>query len=143
MASRLIKDLHPTLQPLCDQFLANCVHAGYRVGISCTYRSDEEQDEDYAKGRTTDGIIITNASAGQSPHNFVLGDGTPAAAAFDFYIYAGSGQTLDWNPLDDVWQAVLKIGTDLGLVSGSTFPRKDYDHLELPNWKDTPTTITT
>lgn len=136
MASRLISDLHPDLQPLCQQFLDNCAHTGMKVGLCQTYRSSEEQDADYAKGRTAPGRIITNAKGGQSPHNCTLDDGTPAAKAFDFFIYNSDGSTLDWNAADDKWQKAISIGEALGLVSGSTFKFKDTDHFELAGWKD-------
>lgn len=135
MASRLISDLHPDLQPLCKQFLADCAAESIKVGISCTYRSNEEQDADYAKGRDEPGKIITNAMAGESPHNTTL-DGKPASLAFDFFIYAPNGSTLDWDAEDEQWRRVIEIGQDLGLISGSTFNIKDTDHMEMPFWKD-------
>lgn len=134
MPSRRIADLHPDMQPLCAQFLAECSHQGIKVGISCTYRSDEEQDQYYASGRTIPGRILTNAEAGESPHNCTLDDGTPAAKAFDFFIYGADGGTLDWDATDDRWKAVIGIGTALGLVSGSTFKFRDNDHFELKDW---------
>lgn len=135
MASRLISDLHPTLQPLCQQFLDNCAHAGIKVGISCTYRSTDEQDLDYEQGRTLPGRIITNARGGESPHNCTLND-KPASKAFDFFIYGPDGSTLDWDATDYKWQRVIEIGQDLGLISGSAWKSKDNDHLELFGWKN-------
>lgn len=135
MSSRAITDLDERLQPLCQDFLDKCKADGIRAGIACTYRSNEEQDIDYAKGRTTPGPIITNAKAGQSPHNCIADDGTAAARAFDFFILDDNDNNCDWNAEDDHWRTAISIGESVGLVSGDTFPKKDTDHLELPNWK--------
>ncbi len=137
MPSRLISDLHPDLQQVCKNFLAECMAAGVKVGISCTYRSCEEQDGCYAQGRTKPGAIITNAQAGESPHNCTDPDGKPASRAFDFFVYAPDGVHLDWDSNDERWKKAISIGVYLGLVSGNTFKRlKDSPHMELPNWKD-------
>lgn len=136
MSSRAISDLDPALQPLAQQFLDNCQAAEIDAFITQTYRSSAEQDDDYAHGRTAPGAIITNAQGGQSPHNCTLADGMPAARAFDFAIQDVSG-ILDWDASDPDWQAAIKIGETLGLVSGSTFSHlADNPHFELPNWQN-------
>lgn len=135
MASRLISDLHPSLQPLCQEFLARCIQVGIKAGISCTYRSSTEQDADYAQGRTAPGKVITNAKGGESPHNCMDSAGRAAAKAFDFFIYAADFRHLDWDAADDRWKKAIAIGEELGLVSGSTFNIVDTDHMEMPNWR--------
>lgn len=135
MPSRSLSDLHPDLQVLCQQFLDNCAQAGIKVGLSCTYRSCEEQDEDYAVGRTEPGKIITNAKAGQSAHNTTI-NGNPAACAFDFFVYNQDNTTADWNAEDDRWRQVINIGQALGLISGVSFKFRDSAHMEMANWKD-------
>jgi peptidoglycan L-alanyl-D-glutamate endopeptidase CwlK len=82
MASRRIDDLHPDLQGKAREFVQECKKEGIEVLIYMTYRSNEEQNELYAKGRTAPGPKVTNAKGGQSDHNFML-DGKPAAKAFD------------------------------------------------------------
>ncbi len=135
MSDRSLDDLHHTLRPLCQQFIAQCLAAGIRVIITETYRSGANQDAAYAQGRTKPGRIITNARAGQSPHNCELADGTPAAKAFDFAIRNGDG-TLDWSGSDPVWMKAIEIGQHLGLVSGSSFhSSRDNPHFELPHWR--------
>lgn len=132
-SSRWRAYLCPELEALCRQFILNCAHAGLRVIITQTYRSSEQQAIDYAQGRTTPGKIITNAKPGESKHN-CEDRGVPAARAFDFAIYAGDGNLLDWNAEDDNWKTAIKIGEDLGLVSGSTWHCiKDSPHMELPD----------
>ena len=82
MASRDLNDLHPLLRPKAKSFLQLCKMDGIDVLIYCTYRSSEEQNELYAKGRTKPGRIVTNAKGGQSAHNHTE-NGKPAALAFD------------------------------------------------------------
>lgn len=135
MASRALTDLDPRLRDKCNQFLVQCLAEGLNVFITQTYRPDLEQDHDYAQGRTAPGPVITNARAGQSPHNCTDVLGNPAARAFDFAVKTTEG-SLDWNASDAQWQRAIDIGTSLGLISGSTFHSlKDNPHFEMPNWK--------
>jgi peptidoglycan L-alanyl-D-glutamate endopeptidase CwlK len=62
--------LLPKVQTMANEFLAKCKAQGITVGITSTYRSDEEQNALYAQGRTTPGNVVTNAKAGQSMHNW-------------------------------------------------------------------------
>jgi peptidoglycan L-alanyl-D-glutamate endopeptidase CwlK len=136
MASRAITDLDPALQPLAQQFLDQCAVAGLEAILTCTYRSNEEQATDYASGRTTSGPIITDEEPGHSAHNCTDAQGSPAAKAFDFALYAPGSETLDWNASDAQWQTAISIGESLGLVSGSCWKTlKDNPHFELPNWQ--------
>lgn len=132
---RDLSDLDPELKTLCEKWLAECHAQGINTFITETYRSWEDQDADYASGRTSPGHIITNAQGGQSPHNCELEDGTPASQAFDFGIKNADG-VLDWNAQDTPWQTAIAIGTKLGLSSGSAWHGlKDYPHFQLPDWK--------
>lgn len=143
MASRLLTDLDPFLQPIAQSFIDKCGQHndiggdGFKVILTCTYRSDDEQETDYAQGRTTAGRVITNAKAGQSAHNCCLADGTPAARAFDFAIENEDG-VLDWNASDPAWMAAIAIGKELGFVTGSSWKMKDNPHMELANWRSNP-----
>lgn len=131
MASRDINDLCPELLIICKEFLAQCTAANISVHIDCTYRSDEEQNDDYAKGRTVPGHIITNAKAGQSAHNCKTSDDTPAARAFDIYILSDD-KTLNWDISSLSWQTVIQIGEGLGLTCGAHFKSiPDYPHFQL------------
>jgi len=134
MASRDINDLHPELQPICQQFLKQCLQDGIDVLVTCTFRSYEEQDRLYAQGRSMPGAIVTNAKGGQSAHNYMLSDGTFAAKAFDVVplrqgkcIWGTSGHD------GEIWQAIGKIGMDLGLnwygTAGSKF--KEFPHFQM------------
>lgn len=137
MASRAICDLDPRLQPLCNQFLVQCLAEGINAFITCTYRSNEEQDADYQRGRTVPGSIITNARAGQSAHNCTAANAGPAARAYDFAIKTAEG-SLDWDSSDGQWQRAIHIGESLGLSSGSCWKMKDNPHFELKDWASLP-----
>jgi peptidoglycan L-alanyl-D-glutamate endopeptidase CwlK len=130
MASRKIEDLHPDLQPLCRAFLAQAEKQNIDVLITCTYRSNAEQDVLYAQGRTTPGRIVTRAKAGQSAHNFTI-DGKPAAKAFDVVpLVDGKPQ---WDAGHPAWQELGKIGMGLGLnwygAPGSRFV--EFPHFQM------------
>ncbi len=130
MPSRRIEDLHPDLQPLCRAFLAQAAAQGIDVLITCTYRSNAEQNALYAQGRTTSGPIVTRAKGGQSAHNFML-EGKPAAKAFDVVpLVNGKPQ---WSARHPAWQTLGAIGTALGLNwygrPGSRF--LEYPHFQL------------
>lgn len=129
MASRDIHDLHPDLQPLCREFIARAHAEKIYVFLTCTYRSNQEQDEAYAKGRYTPGKIITNARAGQSKHNTTK-DGLPAAQAFDVAISNPTG-ACDWDTTHPCWHRIGEIGKELGLVWGGDFKIKDFAHFEM------------
>lgn len=138
MTDRDLTHLCPRMQDLANRFLTLCTKApelaGCRVFITETFRSQAEQNNDYQQGRTLPGHIITNAQFGQSPHNCLNPDGTPGAKAFDIAIQAPGG-FLDWDAGDHAWQAAIRIGESLGLVSGSTFTHlSDDPHFELPGW---------
>lgn len=84
MASREITDLDPSLRPLAQQFLDQCAAASLHAIMTCTYRSNAEQAEDYAKGRTTDGPTVTDEPPGESAHNCTdYHENNPAAASVD------------------------------------------------------------
>lgn len=145
--SRLLTDLHPEVRAMCDQFLTECEHAGLDVLITCTWRSNTEQDALYAQGRTKPGRIVTRAKGGQSSHNFML-NGVPASLAFDVVplrhgklIWGTSGDGVDQDPTDDdtddleLWQRVGAIGKACGLkwYGDPTASFREYPHLEHPD----------
>lgn len=70
MASRSLSDLHPIARERCLKWIDACKKAGIDVLVYCTYRDAKEQDELYAKGRTTPGPKVTNARGGESIHQY-------------------------------------------------------------------------
>jgi peptidoglycan L-alanyl-D-glutamate endopeptidase CwlK len=143
MASRRLEDLSKTMQPLCRAFLDKCRADGMDVIIICTYRSSEEQNREYSKGRTTSsgigvtakrplGRTVTNAKGGQSYHNRTDSQGNPAAEAFDF-LPLHNGKAV-WNTTGqdfELWLRAGEIGESLGLVWGGRFKMRDYPHMQL------------
>jgi peptidoglycan L-alanyl-D-glutamate endopeptidase CwlK len=144
MPSRKLTDLHPLVQPLAKLFLEKCDKAGIDILITCTYRSNKEQEECYAQGRTTPGKIVTNARAGQSKHNYMI-NGVPASKAFDVVplrfgklVWGTRGNGIDNDPTDDdkddleLWQRVGQIGKACGLEWAGDWTRfKEFPHFQL------------
>ena len=69
MASRQLDELAPPVYRAALAFVERCNVVGLHVLIYCTLRSDAEQADLYARGRTAPGAIVTNARPGQSLHN--------------------------------------------------------------------------
>lgn len=114
-------------------------------------RPNAEQDADYAKGRDADGNVVdesevvTNARAGQSPHNpqadglcealdVARSDGV--ALRWD-YVMNPDG-SINWEKTHPAW-ARLKAVIEAApiLHSGMDFPGdfKDPPHIERVNWR--------
>jgi len=107
MASRKISDLEPSLQIKCRTLVDKMAGAGFSVIITCTHRSNEEQDRLYTQGRQSPGHIVTNAKGGQSKHNKMPSE------AFDIAILLNG--KLDWDVNHPCWILARKIGEELGL----------------------------
>ena len=104
---------------------------GIRVVITDDFRSAKDQDALYAKGRSTDGNVVTNARGGESYHNYGL--------AIDFALAAPEGEHLIWdmdydgngNSKSD-WKEVVEIAKNLGFEWGGDWAKfKDYPHLQM------------
>lgn len=115
MASRKIEDLHPDLIPLCKQFLSDCKSAGVNILITCTYRSNDEQNALYAQGRTKSGKIVTYAKGGQSEHNYTI-DGKPRSKAFDI-VPLVNGKCV-WRESDAAWKQVIEVWKKNNPING-------------------------
>ncbi|WP_177225954.1 M15 family metallopeptidase, partial [Arsenicibacter rosenii] len=73
MPSRSISDLHPDLAYAYGVACGRWMHLypnAPKPFLTATHRPDAEQDQLYAQGRTMPGPVVTDAKAGQSPHNF-------------------------------------------------------------------------
>ena len=112
MASRKLTDLSPAAKVLVEKFIEACDKQGIDLLVTCTWRSNEEQNELYAQGRSKPGRIVTNAKAGQSRHNGML-NGKPASTAVDVVIIE-NGKCI-WDVKDPRWAVVGKIGESVGL----------------------------
>lgn len=128
MSSR-IDDLEPHTRDLCVEFLAKASNAGIGLRVTHTLRTFDEQNHLYAQGRTLPGKIVTNAKAGQSPHNFGM--------AFDVCFEGRE----PYPPITDPrWEFIGKMGEALGLNWGGPNGKGDkftFDrpHFERFGWK--------
>lgn len=135
MASRKLSDLCPELKEVAEEFIEQCAEAGIDVLIYCTYRSNEEQDKEYEKGRDSKGNIInrqqvtTYAKGGGSKHNR-MENGKPSSRAFDC-VAMRNGFCL-WSSAAPEWKKMGEIGRGLGLEWGGDFRNlKDRPHFQL------------
>lgn len=134
MASRHIEDLSPEMQQLYAIFEAKVKAAGIDFIVTCTYRSNEEQQQLFDSGRNVPGPVKTNAGPGQSAHNVVNADGNPAAEAFDVcLIRDGKPQ---WATGDSGWAQMGAIGESIGLQWAGHWVRfKEFPHFQNPKWR--------
>lgn len=134
MASRKLEDCDNAMAA-AGQLLRNSARlAGIEILITCTYRSDEEQQKLYRQGRTEPGSIVTHAQAGQSLHNCMIGD-KPASRAID--VVPVINGKLIWGTQGHyrpIWEKVARIGKECGLIWGGDWEGKkcDFAHFELP-----------
>jgi|SRR6478735_2110394 len=135
-----IKLLHPIVR---KEVLDMYTHAnekllpkGVRLRFAYTLRTNKEQDDLYAKGRTKAGRIITNAKGGQSIHNYGL--------AFDIVILFdedGDGKfEIASYDLDSYWMKVTNYFKSKGWEWGGDWKSfKDYPHFQKVfglKWQD-------
>lgn len=130
MTDRDQTHLNKLLQPIATEWLANCAAVGLKTEIIVTWRNPADQNAAKAEG-------LSNAAAGQSPHNICDKNGNPASCAFDFGIFESDGSYVT-DGTDPRYAQGGAIGKALGLVYGGDWLWpcfKDYDHLELESWK--------
>ena len=129
MPSRDLNLVHPALLPkvvlLMEQYM-NLFPARELVVIQ-SYRTQAEQIDLYAQGRTRPGPVVTHDDGiiRKSPHQFTEVNGQPAAKAVDFGCVIG-GRYLSnpayYHPIGDLANAAdLRWGGTWG----------DWDHVEL------------
>ena len=126
----LPQDLHPVVIQNKNLLIQQAADKGIRVIISDGFRSFQDQEKLYEKGRSTDGQIVTHAKGGESYHNFGL--------AIDFALLNGNGKAI-WDTAYDGngngksdWMEVVAVAKDLGFEWGGDWKHfKDYPHLEM------------
>jgi peptidoglycan L-alanyl-D-glutamate endopeptidase CwlK len=126
MASRAIKDMVKELQLKYAAFAARMGEACVPFIITCTYRSQEEQDLLYAQGRTQPGRIVTWTK--NSMHT--------KRRAFDIAICKDG--IPNWNVKVDVngdqvgdYEEAGHIAESVGLEWGGRWSKPDYCHFQL------------
>lgn len=130
--SRDLKDAEAVLQAkylaLEADFYAT---TGRRLFITCTWRSAQEQQRLYARGRTEPGSIVTHIDGvtSRSRHNFYPSQAIDVCV--DDQLMAGKEAIADWNKAH--YEALGPLAIKHGLVWGGSFSHLcDYPHLELP-----------
>ncbi len=123
-------ELHPTVAEKRDELIERAADKGIDVVITEGFRTIEEQEEIYERGRSEDGDIVTYAEGGESYHNYGL--------AIDFALRNKNGDIIwdteyDGNDNGDSdWMEVVDIAKELGFDWGGDWRRfKDYPHLQM------------
>ena len=119
--SRKLSDLNPVLWQKCLDFISACQKKEIYVLVDQTLRTNQEQDELYASGRTKPGKILTKAKGGDSYHNYGL--------AFDIAIMVNGKP--NWGNME-LYRQAGEIGQSVGLEWGGSFTRfPDYPHYQF------------
>lgn len=105
-SEKIISKLHPKIRNKARAFINEAEKQGIKLKVTSGGRTYAEQDNLYAKGRTTAGGIVTNAKAGYSWHNFFL--------AFD--IVPIENGKMNWNSKN--WKKIGALGKTFGLEWG-------------------------
>ena len=127
MPSKSLDDLFPQTKKKFENLLASCNAAGIKIRITCTYRSNAEQADLYAKGRTKPGTIVTKAKPGSSFHNL--------RRAVDVVILTPDGK-VDWAWMDSpacqgLWTQFGQLARQHGLDWGGYWDTiQDKPHVE-------------
>lgn len=130
---RNINKCHPRLIDLSKKLVSACRGQGLIIGIGESFRTKEEQDALYAKGRTAPGNIVTNAKGSSYSSHHQWG------TAFDIYRNDGKGVYTDG---DGFFEKVGKIGKSIGLEWGGDWKSPvDKPHFQLPDWGSTTTRL--
>lgn len=129
MASRKVEDLVPPLQILFREFRAIADFSGVQFLVTCTYRSQKEQDELYAQGRTKPGKKVTWTR--NSRHT--------KGEAFDIAVL-DKNHKITWDLKADVdedqhpdYFELGELGESIGLEWGGRWESPDYPHFQLKN----------
>lgn len=130
MSSRNLLDLHPEMNRLANAMLSAATAQGIDLLVTCTWRSNEEQAELYAQGRTAPGRIVTNAKPGQSMHNHTV-QGAPSSLAIDV-VPLRHGKPV-WKADDPLWAQVGALGEGAGLEWAGRWKRfREAPHFQHP-----------
>ncbi len=112
--------LKPKVKLLAEELIKESKKAGVQIILVQGFRSREEQDALYAKGRTEKGKIVTNAKGGQSFHNY--------GVAFDVCPIVNGKVTWKYAEL---FKKVGSIGESIGLEWGGNWKKfKDLPHFQ-------------
>ncbi|MCM2677142.1 M15 family metallopeptidase [Alkalicoccobacillus plakortidis] len=123
-------DLHPVVAEKADELVEEAKKKDIQVVITDDFRTIEDQDSLYDRGRESGDKIVTHAKGGESYHNYGL--------AIDFALKTDDGDVIwdlnyDGNDNGEAdWMEVVAIAKDLGFTWGGDWTRfKDYPHLQM------------
>ncbi|ACT03991.1 M15 family metallopeptidase [Paenibacillus sp. JDR-2] len=128
--STAIAGLHPIVAEKADELVAQTGKLGIKIMITDDFRSSEEQNTLYKKGRSEPGQVVTNVKGGASYHNYGL--------AVDFALVKPDGDVIwdmeydgNGNGKSD-WMEVVSAAKKLGFAWGGDWTSfKDYPHLQM------------
>ncbi|MDR3013397.1 MAG: M15 family metallopeptidase [Chitinispirillales bacterium] len=121
---RGIDKLHPEVREMAEELQRMCRENGLPLLITETWRTKEEQDALYAKGRTAPGKVVTNCKYPYSAHCW--------GVAFDF---CRNIRGREYETADGFFQKVGQLGKSIGLFWGGDFRSfKDMPHFEHPGY---------
>ena len=124
--SRKIEDLTPETQALFKEFAALMAERAIPFMLTCTFRSQQEQDELYEQGRTTPGQVVTWTRNSQHTKRnafdiAILKDGKPT---WDVKVSINDNDTPDY-------QEAGSIGEMVGLTWGGRWKTPDFPHFQF------------
>ena len=157
MASRLLSDLEPGLEQKARRFLHECMLKGIPVHVTCTGRSEKEQQALYAQGREpldavnakrkAVGLWMLREEENKRPVTWTLesrhiihfdpetGNALNRARAFDVAIV--KDKQFVWDLKADVnedgipdYEEIGMIGEACGLVWGGRWDKPDRPHFQ-------------
>lgn len=123
-------ELQPIVKERTNQLINQAAKKGIMIVITDGFRSSEDQDQLYEKGRSAEGNIVTYAKGGESYHNFGL--------AIDFALKTPSENVI-WDMQYDGnkngkadWIEVVEMAKAIGFEWGGDWAKfKDYPHLQM------------
>ncbi|MFJ5714545.1 M15 family metallopeptidase [Neobacillus sp. NPDC093127] len=129
-SNSLPTELHPIVKERTKQLVQQAADKGIVIVITDGFRSADDQNRLYEKGRSAEGSIVTYAKGGESYHNFGL--------AIDFALKTPSGNVI-WDMEYDGnkngkadWTEVVSLAKALGFEWGGDWAKfKDYPHLQM------------
>jgi len=121
---RGIEKLHPEVRKKAQTLQQLCKDKNLILLITETWRTKDEQDALYDKGRTAPGSIVTNCKYPQSAHCW--------GVAFDF---CRNIKGSEYTNEDGFFNIVGELGKSIGLFWGGDFKNfSDMPHFEDPSY---------
>jgi peptidoglycan L-alanyl-D-glutamate endopeptidase CwlK len=118
MATRDPLQLLPEMWPFFSDFRTGMLEAGLDFVVTCTYRTQEDQEKLFEQGRTKPGQIVTWTR--KSKHT--------ERKAFDIAMIVNGKITWDTKEYLKAGEIGIKVGLQWG---GSWARAKDYPHFEM------------